>query len=277
VHAQLQTPNAKLQTAARAPTRARRLPALLIIALVAKLVGVTLGFVSSHRGAAAISFFAPDPFLLYALFVPSGQGLCRVFTHFTTDQREIWLTIDDGPDPQDTPQILDLLDRHNARATFFVIGERAARWPELLIEITRRGHEIAHHTHTHPARTLWCASTLRLAAELDRPLQLFRSLGIAVRFFRAPVGIKHLLLAPLLAQRSLDYLGWSIRSGDCHAPSIDAIADGIIRQLHPGAIVLLHEGASVPARFRVAAVARLLEAVAHNGYACVIPDRRQLR
>src|SRR5512133_1012228 len=190
---------------------------LVITAIAAKIVAVG-AWVFAQRGAALVLFFGPDPFVLYALFVPSAQGLCRVFTHFVTQRRAVWLTIDDGPDENDTPQILDLLDQYRARATFFVIGNRAARRPDLLREIVRRGHQIGHHTHTHPAGSFWCASPHRLSIELDRTLDVLREVGVRPEFFRAPVGIKHLFLAHALTLRQLQCVGWTIRSGDCHSP-----------------------------------------------------------
>ena len=77
-------------------------------------------------------------------------------THFETTQREVWLTIDDGPDPVDTPRLLEILRRFEARATFFVIGERAARFGAELEAIRAAGHEIANHTARHPSATFWC-------------------------------------------------------------------------------------------------------------------------
>jgi peptidoglycan/xylan/chitin deacetylase (PgdA/CDA1 family) len=225
----------------------------------------------------AALFFTPDPFLLWALFAPNAQGLARVFTHFATDRREVWLTIDDGPDPDDTPRILDLLDRHGAKATFFVIGERAARHPELIREITRRGHEVAHHSHTHPLATFWCAGPRRLAAELDHALATLREVGIKPRWFRPPVGIKHLLLSPALAARDLACVGWTVRSGDCRARSSAAVAGTVLARVRPGAIVLLHEGPSVPAAVRISGLERVLAALAEQDYSCAIPRADQLR
>ncbi|MEO6246460.1 MAG: polysaccharide deacetylase family protein [Opitutaceae bacterium] len=253
------------------------IPPLLLVVILAKIVGVALWFFTAQRMAAVLLFIGPDPFLLYAILVPSAQGLVRVFTRFATDRREIWLTIDDGPDPDDTPKILDLLDRHGAQATFFVIGERAARWPELVLEIVRRGHEIGHHTHTHPVASFWCASPRRLARELDRALTILRELGVRPRWFRAPVGIKHPLLARALGSRDLRCVGWTIRSGDCHSRSPDAMAASVAGRLHPGAVVLLHEGPSVPARARVTGLALLLAAATERGFSCVLPPADQLR
>ena len=253
------------------------IPLIVVIAGVGKITAVALWFFTPQHTAARLFFFGADPFVLYAMFVPSGQGLVRVFTRFATDRREIWLTIDDGPDPDDTPKILDLLDRHGAKATFFVIGERAARWPELVREIVRRGHEIGHHSHTHPVATFWCASPRRLAAELDRALAALRETGVRPRWFRAPVGIKQPLLSRALVARDLRCVGWSIRSGDCRSHSPEEMAAATANRLHPGAIVLLHEGPSVRAAVRVAGLAQLLATATERNFSCVLPRAEQLR
>ncbi|MDB6168043.1 MAG: acetyl xylan esterase [Verrucomicrobia bacterium] len=222
-------------------------------------------------------FFFPDFWMAYNLFVPTAQGICPSLTRFETALPEVWLTIDDGPDPEDTPRILDLLDRHRARATFFLIGERAARTPELVREIVRRGHGVGHHTHTHPAGTLWCASRARLEAELDSASAALAPLAPPLRWFRAPVGIKHFRLARALARRGLVCVDWSLRSGDWISRAPETVRDNVLRKVRPGKIVLMHEGPSVPALLRVRAIELVLEALADRGYRCVIPPPEKLR
>jgi peptidoglycan/xylan/chitin deacetylase (PgdA/CDA1 family) len=241
-----------------------------------KAVAVTLAWFG-HWGAAAVVFFGPDLWVLYHLLVPSAQGLCRTFTCFQTDRPEIWLTIDDGPDPDDTPRVLDLLDRHQARATFFLIGRRARLHPELVGEIIRRGHEIAHHTHTHPAGTFWCASPARLGAELDEASRVLAPFGPPLRWFRPPVGIKHFLLSRALALRGLQCVTWTVRSGDCLSRRPETVRGNVLRQLRPGAIVLMHEGPSVPAALRLTALTLVLEALTARHYRCILPPAAQLR
>lgn len=232
-----------------------------------------------HPGSplAFVWFFAPDPLVFYHLFVPSAQGFGRVFTRFETERPEIWLTIDDGPDPEDTPQLLALLERHQARATFFLIGERAARWPQLVEQIVRAGHEVAHHTHRHPAGTFWCASPARLRAELDDALAAFAVAGVRPQRFRAPVGIKHVLLGRELATRGLACIGWTVRSGDCLGRCAETLVASVMRRVRPGGIVLVHEGPGVPATVRVRMIGRLLEALRARGVSCVIPPADRLR
>jgi peptidoglycan-N-acetylglucosamine deacetylase len=260
-----------------ADVETRSLPPVLIVALVGKAIALAWWSLMPWPHWAALFFFGPDVFVMYHVFVPSAQGLCRVFTHFATDRNEVWLTIDDGPDESDTPRILDLLDRYGARATFFLVGERAARRPDLVAAILGRGHEVAHHTQTHPAATFWCASPRRLAAELDRASVVFASAGAAPRRFRPPAGIKPILLGRALELRGLDCIGWSVRSGDCLARRAEDVVASVLRRLRPGAIILVHEGSSVPSGLRVKTIALLLEAFAARNFACVIPGRTQLR
>lgn len=249
---------------------------LLFSEILGKIAGVTWWCWKPWSPVGALFFFVPDIFVLYQLFVPSGQWLGRVVTSFETDQPQVWLTIDDGPDTDDTPRILESLDRHAAQATFFVVGERVARWPRLIGEIVRRGHEVAHHTHTHPAATFWCASPKRLQRELDDGLSVLRSAGARPRRFRPPVGIKNVFLASALKKRELQCVGWTIRSGDCLGRRAEDVVENVMRQVRPGAILLLHEGRSVPASLRVKTIALLLDSLAAQGYRCVIPRADQL-
>ncbi len=250
---------------------------VVLINLISKVAAVAVWLLTDRLGVAVALFIGPDALVLWHLFMPSAQGVGRVATHFATPRREVWLTIDDGPDPDDTPRLLDLLDRHAARATFFVIGERAARYPALVSEILRRGHEIGHHTHTHPAGSFWCATPRRLQNELDRATATLATAGATLRWFRAPAGIKHLGLETALQARGLTYVGWTIRSGDCLARSPEDVGAHVIPRLSPGAIILMHEGPSVRPAVRIRAIALVLEACTAQNYRLVLPERTQLR
>jgi peptidoglycan/xylan/chitin deacetylase (PgdA/CDA1 family) len=227
--------------------------------------------------AAAILFFGPDLAILYSLLMPSSQLLLRVWTRFEPAGPEVCLTIDDGPDERDTPRLLDLLDRHGARAAFFVIGARAARHPELVAEMLRRGHEVGHHTQTHPAATFWCASPARLRAELDLGLAALAQGGAKPRWFRPPVGIKNLFLGRALAQRGLSCVAWSLRTRDGVGRDPARIAARALRRVRSGDILLMHEGEDVDPRVRVEAIALVLKGLDTRGLRCVIPKPEQLR
>jgi peptidoglycan/xylan/chitin deacetylase (PgdA/CDA1 family) len=218
----------------------------------------------------------PDALLAYHLFVPRAQGLGRMHRRFATPRREVWLTIDDGPDPQDTPAILALLAAHRARATFFVIGEKAGHHPGLIRAIIAAGHEVAHHTYSHPLALFWCASPARVAEELDTALDVLRATGVTPARFRPPAGIKNLWLAPALRARGLVAVGWSARGLEGWPGDAAAVSTRVLKGLAPGAILLLHEGPPIRASLRVASIRHVLERLGEQGYACVVPEAGQL-
>jgi peptidoglycan/xylan/chitin deacetylase (PgdA/CDA1 family) len=247
------------------------LPRIVVINLASKTVAIGLFLFTPWTLAGWIFFFGFDPFVLHALFVPSAQGFFPVVTRFDTARREIWLTIDDGPDPDDTPRILALLEKHRAKATFFLIGERARRHPELVRELLRRGHQAGCHTQTHPAGTFWCASPGRVQREIDDCLETLRGCGVCPVWFRAPVGIKNFFLGAVLAARGLGCLGWSVRSCDGIDRDPRRVAQRVLRRLRPGDIVLMHEGSGVNPAVRVTALARVLEELTARRFSCVLP------
>ena len=250
---------------------------MLIVALNlgCKVFAVLIG--RHAPGSAFALWFTPDALLAYHMFSPNAQGLLRAPRRFATNAREVWLTIDDGPDPDDTPHILAHLAAHHARATFFLVGENALAHPALVRDIARTGHEIAHHTHTHPHFSFWCASPARLCLELDRG---FAAIAAAVDArparFRPPAGIKNIFLKSVLHSRGLVCIGWSARGLERSHREPTAAAASAVRDLAPGAILLLHEGPRVPRAIRVEAIRLVLAHLAAHGYRCVIPTAAQL-
>ncbi len=247
---------------------------LIIINLAGKAAAFLVGW--TEPAAALALWFWPDFLLAYHIFAPQAQGLVRTHLRFITGCREVWLTIDDGPDPEDTPRILELLAEHGARATFFVIGENAARFPGLIRDIIAAGHEVAHHTQTHPIGTFWCASPARVRRELDAGLATLQRLGVKPGRFRSPVGIKNLWLAAALRVRGLTGVGWSARGLERWGGDAEKVAERATLGLAPGAIILLHEGPRVPAAVRVEAIRCTLERLDEQGYRCVVPRSEQL-
>lgn len=247
---------------------------LLSLNLAGKAAALLLGW--SAPAVALALWFGPDLLLAYHVFAPGAQGLVRMHRRFATPRREVWLTLDDGPDPEDTPQILALLAAHDARATFFLIGEKAAAHPGLVRAIIAAGQEVAHHTQTHPAANFWCASPGRVARELDAALAALRGAGVTPTRFRPPVGIKNLWLAAALRARGLTAVAWSARGLEHWSGGAEAVATRALRGLTPGAILLLHEGPRVPTAIRVHAIRRVLERLREQNYRCVVPGPEQL-
>jgi len=154
--------------------------------------------------------------------------------------RRVALTFDDGPS-DDTPAVLEALDRAEVRATFFVLGQEAERRPELVREIARRGHEVALHGHTH-ARLAF-AGPRSVAAEIDRGREAVRRAGVEpAPFFRAPHGWKGPFLGPALRARGLRLVAWTRSAWDTERPGASAIAERASRRPRTGEILLLHDG-----------------------------------
>jgi len=225
---------------------------------------------------AVLAFLSPGPWIIWQTLVARSRGLGPAIHRFTTTEREVWLTIDDGPDPATTPPLLDLLDAHQARATFFIIGEKAARFPYLLTEIVRRGHTLGNHTHTHPHATFWGAFAKTTGDEIARCDTAIHAAGLPpTPWFRPPAGLKSIALHPELAKRQKQLVLWSARGFDTRVRTPEKAVNRILRTLAPGAIILVHESGP-PHSPRLAVIQSLLEHLARERYACVIPPSTQL-
>jgi peptidoglycan/xylan/chitin deacetylase (PgdA/CDA1 family) len=198
---------------------------------------------------------------------------CRRLGDAGSRQRAVALTFDDGPEPGVTPQVLDLLERAGARATFFLIGERAAREPGLVRAIADAGHTIANHTWSH-SKAFALLPPRAIAAELDRTQDLLATLtGNSPVFFRPPAGIRNVLLEPLLARRGLHLASWTRRGLDAFAHDAETVYRRLAYALSPGDILLLHDGqltgvqqrrSSSQGPLALAVLPRLLETLARK-------------
>ncbi|GHT85848.1 acetylxylan esterase [Betaproteobacteria bacterium] len=155
---------------------------------------------------------------------------------------EIALTIDDGPDPEVTPAVLDLLDRYQVRATFFCIGERAAAHPALVADIVRRGHALENHSYFH-RHHFSLFGPARMRDDISRAqTTLARFSPHPPRFFRAPAGLRNPFLEPVLAALGLTLASWSKRGFDTRDGRAALVLARLTRKLAAGDILLLHDG-----------------------------------
>jgi len=210
--------------------------------------------------------------LLYPSLVANCQWWGRVVTYFETTRREVWLTIDDGPDPVHTPQMLALLSEFDAKATFFVIGQRAAQFPDLVQTIRDADHEVANHTATHPSASFWAFTPRQIAREIDQ-------VGLTSNCFRTPAGLKNFWVHPALVKRGLELIGWSARGLDTVSRDSEKVVTRILREVKPGGIILLHEGHRVTSDpdFHPQCLRRTLCGLTNLGYRCVLPKPEQWR
>jgi peptidoglycan/xylan/chitin deacetylase (PgdA/CDA1 family) len=253
---------------------------LIGFAFVAPVLSIALTIVGTHIIAALAPLLVSHLLLLYATLVPNCGWWGPIVTRFETTAREVWLTIDDGPSPAHTLAMLDLLKQFDARATFFVVGERAEKHPHLITEILTRGHALANHTDTHPRGSFWCAGPRKIAREIDRCAESLRSTPERPpRFFRSPVGMTNPFVHPALARRSLTLIGWSVRGLDTIRRDPMRVAERIEQHAKPGAIILLHEGQRTEdaPEFNPRCVELTLQRLSARGYRFVIPPAESLR
>ncbi len=152
------------------------------------------------------------------------------------------ITIDDGPDPLVTPQVLELLARYRCRATFFCIGERVAAHPVLARRILAEGHDIENHTqhHRHQFALL---GPWRMAREIEQGQRSIAAFGgEPPRFFRAPAGLRNPFLEPVLCRLGLKLVSWTRRGFDTVTADPQKVLARLVRRLRAGDILLLHDG-----------------------------------
>lgn len=154
---------------------------------------------------------------------------------------EVALTFDDGPDAAVTPQVLDLLDRHQAKASFFCVGEKVAAHPEVVREIVRRGHSVENHSMRHSGLFGFFGFS-GLHAELQSAQDtIAAAAGRPPVFFRSPMGIRNPFLDPVIARLGLVYVTWTRRGFDTVARRPQAVLARLLRGLAAGDILLLHD------------------------------------
>jgi peptidoglycan/xylan/chitin deacetylase (PgdA/CDA1 family) len=155
---------------------------------------------------------------------------------------EVALTFDDGPHPEVTPHVLDLLDAVGMKASFFLIGERAVRHARLAREIVERGHAVENHSYHHSS----CFAFYGIGRALRDVSRAQRAIadasGTEPLYFRAPFGIRSPLLEPALAAAGLRYVSWTRRGLDTVDRNADKVLDRLAHGLAAGDVLLLHDG-----------------------------------
>lgn len=198
-----------------------------------------------------------------------GPNLTRLSSE-RAERNEIALTFDDGPDVETTPRVLDLLDNHRAKASFFCIAARAEKHPKLIREIVSRGHRIENHTYRH-AHTFALSSIGQFKAEITRAQTVLTALaGVPPRYFRAPVGMRNPWLQPVLCSLDLTLVSWTRRGYDAVSGDPRKIVGRLSRNLRRGDILLLHDGSSARDRngrpVVLEALPRLLDEIARMNF-----------
>jgi len=164
-----------------------------------------------------------------------------VLSRLPGDEQLACITFDDGPNPVTTPRILDILQREGVRATFFVLGRHADRWPELVKRMADEGHQLGNHGYHH--RKLHRRTPGYVRDDLTRGADAIkRASGVRPRHFRAPHGFRSPWVTPIARSLGERTIGWSLGVWDSARPGADEIVRRTLAGMRAGSILLLHDG-----------------------------------
>jgi peptidoglycan/xylan/chitin deacetylase (PgdA/CDA1 family) len=199
--------------------------------------------------------------VLRAPFMKYAFGVNRAITQ----EKVIALTYDDGPLPPYTLDLLDTLDRYQAKATFFEVGQRIQEHPEVTQAVIDRGHELANHSFSHPSMIFKAPNFTR--SEIETTDQLLTSLGFTGTIhFRPPWGRRLLVVPVQMWQMGKKLIMWDVDSKDYRQDyTPEAIAQQVIDRIRPGSIVVMHDGGGDRSR-SVAATDLILKTLSQQGY-----------
>jgi peptidoglycan/xylan/chitin deacetylase (PgdA/CDA1 family) len=179
------------------------------------------------------------------------------------------LTIDDGPNPVYTPQVLRVLEEHGVTATFSMIGRNVARYPQVAREVASAGHLIANHTWDHKDLAIVPAAAMR--EEVTRAAgEIHAATGQLPGLFRAPYGAWSPALLDYCVAQELTPLGWSVDPQDWARPGVTAIVQNILRTTRSGSIILEHDGGGDRSQ-TVAALKVVLPSLLDKGFRFRLP------
>lgn len=199
--------------------------------------------------------------------------------HGRTQVRQVSLTFDDGPDANYTPQVLDLLKKHRVRATFFLLGSKAAKHPELVKRIVREKHTIGNHSYSHPRFPR--LSDAQFRAEIEKSQRTLTALaGYAPKLLRPPYGEiteRQLLWA---SEHGYQVVNWNVDSLDWKQLSAVQVSRNILSTVHAGSIILQHSGGGPDQNLSgtVQALPHVIARLRQDGYTIVpLPELLRLR
>lgn len=205
-----------------------------------------LAFLSASLLLFISPYYSVIPLFIFLLlcftspFFPSFSFFLPIFSKAKNGENGITLTFDDGPDPSSTPVILGLLARYNLKATFFIVGTRAEKFPWLIEDILSQGHTIGNHSWDHDY-FLMLRSPKKLHENIHKAQKIFEKSGIQPYTFRPPIGITGSRLYNALRKENLIAVNYSCRAFDRGNRNIVNLAAKILGKIQPGDIIMLHD------------------------------------
>ncbi len=216
----------------------RRVSAAHWFGLWAFALATLLGFIDLQLATIPLALFALA--CLGAPFLPWLGFFLPVISKGTTGKPTVALTFDDGPDPASTPGLLNLLQRYSIQATFFVTGQKAERYPELITDILERGHTVGNHSYRHSTFALLRGPDA-IRVEIVSTQKVLERFGILPLVFRPPVGITTPGLGLVLAQLGLSAVNFRFRPFDGGNRRLRNLARFTLDRVRPDDILVLHD------------------------------------
>lgn len=177
----------------------------------------------------------------YQSMAPTAQWYGRTITGGARGSKQVALTYDDGPNDPHTLKLLDVLAKHNVRATFFMIGRYVQQRPDIARAVTQAGHVIGNHTFTHPLLIFKSADeTRRELVDCDKALT--DAIGEHSKLFRPPFGGRRPVTLRIARSLGLETVMWNVTGYDWDAPPAAVIEKKVVGQMHGGDVILLHDG-----------------------------------
>ncbi len=212
--------------------------------------------------------------LSYAV-APRFQGVTIQSAKLTQGQKVIALTFDDGPWPESTAQVLNILKENNIKSTFFVVGQNVKNYPDLVKRVVAEGHAIGNHTWHH-----WYHYMNQQAAayEIEHTTDLiYKTTGVKTNLFRPPGGIMHNGVAAYARNSKYALIMWSSDSLDYSRLTVPKLINNVFRLAKPGGIVLLHDGGGDRTK-TVQALPEIITGFRKQGYSFVtIPELLEMQ
>ncbi|HKV80850.1 MAG TPA: polysaccharide deacetylase family protein [Candidatus Sulfotelmatobacter sp.] len=177
----------------------------------------------------------------YQSMAPTGQWYGRTFTSLARGTRQLALTYDDGPNDPHTMRLVEVLARHDVKATFFLIGRYVQQRPDIVREIVKAGHIIGNHTFTHPLLTFKIATEVRKELT-DCRAAIQDAVGEHSNLFRPPFGGRRPAVLRIARELGLEPIMWNVTGYDWSAPPAVVIEKKVSSQIRGGDVILLHDG-----------------------------------
>jgi peptidoglycan-N-acetylglucosamine deacetylase len=165
----------------------------------------------------------------------------RAISRLASSDRAVAWTFDDGPNPDATPVVLDALAARGVKATFFILGRHAERWPDLVKRVADEGHAIGNHGYFHRKLHFKSPSYVRQDLELGTAA-IERASHVRASLFRAPHGFRSPWVTAIARSLGQQTVGWSLGVWDSDRPGVESIAQRTVEGAKPGSILLLHDG-----------------------------------